>query len=147
MSRPFEAADPRSGIRDPGSEIRDPRSGIRDPGSGSGIRDLAAKSARHYSWSSASWPDRSGRRGGTSENALTVAAECFPPWQYPRNTMNKFNRREFIQRTTLAFASGATLLPSGLGFAADTKGRQMTMDLVCGAIGVSANQREAAELA
>ena len=61
--------------------------------------------------------------------------------------MKTFNRREFIQRTTLTLAAGATLLPPGLGFAADTKGRRMTMDLLCGAIGVSANQREAAELA
>lgn len=61
--------------------------------------------------------------------------------------MKTFNRREFIQRTTLSLAAGAALLPSGFGFAADGKGRRMTMDLMCGAIGVSANQREAAELA
>ncbi len=61
--------------------------------------------------------------------------------------MNTFNRREFIQHTTLALAAGATLLPASLGYAADTNGRRMTMDLLCGAIGVSANQREAAELA
>ena len=61
--------------------------------------------------------------------------------------MKTFNRREFIQRTVLTLASSAALLPAELSSAADAKVRRMTMDLVCGAIGVSANQREAAELA
>lgn len=39
------------------------------------------------------------------------------------------------------------MVPAGLSHAAEAKSRRMTMDLVCGAIGVSANQREAAELA
>jgi len=60
--------------------------------------------------------------------------------------MNQLNRRQFISRTTLAALVGSA--PSG-GFsdAAEVKPRKMTIDLVCGNIGVSANQREAIELA
>jgi len=61
--------------------------------------------------------------------------------------MRTLNRRAFIQQTTLILAAGPALLPANVGFSADMKNRRMTMDLVCGAIGVSANQREAAELA
>jgi sugar phosphate isomerase/epimerase len=61
--------------------------------------------------------------------------------------MNHLNRREFIRRTiqgSLVAAAGA--LGSG-AWASDGKGRKMTIDLVCGCIGVSANQKEAIELA
>jgi sugar phosphate isomerase/epimerase len=61
--------------------------------------------------------------------------------------MKTINRRTFLQHTTLTLAAGAAFLPETVGFAADLKNRRMTMDLVCGAIGVSANQREAGELA
>ena len=47
------------------------------------------------------------------------------------------SRREFIQQTALTLSAGASLLSPVSGFAADSKGRRMTMDLVCGAIGVS----------
>jgi sugar phosphate isomerase/epimerase len=62
--------------------------------------------------------------------------------------MNELNRREFIRNTTLTslataawFAAGA---PAG---AAKGKKRKMTLDLVCGNIGVAAKQPEAIEFA
>ncbi|HWX21275.1 MAG TPA: sugar phosphate isomerase/epimerase family protein [Candidatus Binatia bacterium] len=60
--------------------------------------------------------------------------------------MNQLNRRQFIHRTTLASLAGGAFLPS-FSKAAEVKRRKMTRDLVCGNIGVSANQREAIELA
>lgn len=60
--------------------------------------------------------------------------------------MNQLTRRQFISRTALtALAGGA--LSSGLSNAAEVKPRKMTIDLVCGNIGISAGQREAIELA
>src|SRR5579872_3993026 len=62
--------------------------------------------------------------------------------------MNSFTRREFIERTlTASLATGAGLTTIFAVQAAEAKSRKMTIDLVCGAIGVSANQREAIELA
>ncbi|HZR20117.1 MAG TPA: sugar phosphate isomerase/epimerase family protein [Verrucomicrobiae bacterium] len=61
--------------------------------------------------------------------------------------MNHLNRREFIGRTLQASLI-VTAGPLGSAVvASDAKGRKMTIDLVCGCIGVSANQREAIELA
>jgi sugar phosphate isomerase/epimerase len=60
--------------------------------------------------------------------------------------MNQLNRRQFIHQTTLASLAGGALL-AGFSNAAEVKRRKMTMDLVCGNIGVSANQKEAIELA
>src|ERR1035437_645592 len=60
--------------------------------------------------------------------------------------MHQPNRRQFIQQTTIASLAGGALL-AGLSGAAEAKQRKMSMDLVCGNIGVSANQREAIELA
>lgn len=60
--------------------------------------------------------------------------------------MHQPNRRQFIQQTTIACLAGGALL-AGLSGAAEAKQRKMSMDLVCGNIGVSANQREAIELA
>jgi sugar phosphate isomerase/epimerase len=62
--------------------------------------------------------------------------------------MSLLARREFLQHT-LAVAAGVAV---GLDVqhsarAAEPKNRKMTIDLLCGAIGVSANQREAIELA
>jgi len=61
--------------------------------------------------------------------------------------MNESNRREFIRRTTLTSLAAGALLPAALGNAAESNRRKMTIDLMCGSIGVSANQREAIELA
>lgn len=62
--------------------------------------------------------------------------------------MNLLDRRGFLQRTvtaSLAFGAGLT---GALGRgASEGKPRKMTIDLLCGAIGVSANQREAIDLA
>jgi sugar phosphate isomerase/epimerase len=60
--------------------------------------------------------------------------------------MKPLNRRQFISQTTLAALVGG-LLSGRPGEAAERKPRKMTMDLVCGNIGISANQREAIELA
>ena len=60
--------------------------------------------------------------------------------------MNQLKRRQFIHQTTLASLAGSAFL-ANLSIAAEVKQRKMTMDLVCGNIGVSANQREAIELA
>lgn len=59
--------------------------------------------------------------------------------------MNTFTRRDFLQRT-LAASFAASAAVSNLA-ASESKPRKMTIDLVCGAIGVSAGQREAIELA
>ncbi|HTL18581.1 MAG TPA: sugar phosphate isomerase/epimerase family protein [Patescibacteria group bacterium] len=62
--------------------------------------------------------------------------------------MNRLSRRAFIQRSLIASAAaGAGALPCLAAGASDPKTRKMTIDLVCGAIGVSANQHEAIELA
>ncbi|HWI56532.1 MAG TPA: twin-arginine translocation signal domain-containing protein, partial [Bacillota bacterium] len=62
--------------------------------------------------------------------------------------MNELTRRQFLHRTALASVAGGTLLAGFSGLSApEGKKRKMTIDLVCGAIGVSANQREAIELA
>ena len=62
--------------------------------------------------------------------------------------MNRMNRRQFMETTTLAALAG------GLGWAeatrvsgAEPSSRRMTMDLVCGNIGVSAGQKESIDLA
>jgi sugar phosphate isomerase/epimerase len=60
--------------------------------------------------------------------------------------MNQLNRRQFINQTAFASLAGSALL-GGLANAAEATQRKMTMDLVCGNLGVSANQREAIELA
>ena len=62
--------------------------------------------------------------------------------------MRNLSRREFVRRTaavSLALGLGAATAP-GAG-AAEVKNRKMTIDLVCGSIGVSANQTEAIDLA
>jgi sugar phosphate isomerase/epimerase len=62
--------------------------------------------------------------------------------------MSNLSRREFMQRTVIAsVAVGAGLEEPARLQAAEVKTRHMTIDLVCGAIGVSAKQREAIELA
>jgi hypothetical protein len=60
--------------------------------------------------------------------------------------MKPFNRREFLHTTTLAALAGGTLLARWAPAEAAPR-RKMTIDLVCGNIGVSANQREAIDLA
>jgi sugar phosphate isomerase/epimerase len=60
--------------------------------------------------------------------------------------MHQPNRRQFIHQTTIASLAGGALFAS-FSDAAEVKQRKMTIDLVCGNIGVSANQREAIELA
>jgi sugar phosphate isomerase/epimerase len=62
--------------------------------------------------------------------------------------MKDLTRRDFLQRTfTTSVAVGTGLAANVPAAAAESRNRKMTMDLVCGAIGVSANQREAIELA
>lgn len=62
--------------------------------------------------------------------------------------MGDLTRRDFIRQTiTASLAVAAGSLPVSTGAASDAKNRKMTIDLLCGAIGVSANQREAIELA
>ena len=56
------------------------------------------------------------------------------------------NRRQFIHQATIASLGGVAFF-AGLSDAAEVKQRKMTIDLVCGNIGVSANQGEAIELA
>src|SRR5262245_20040261 len=62
--------------------------------------------------------------------------------------MNRTTRREFLKNVSVSAVGAASIIA---GFnrvaAAGTRKRKMTMDLVCGNIGVSANQREAIELA
>jgi len=62
--------------------------------------------------------------------------------------MNKLSRRTFLHKTAQSTLMG-TLLASGLFnlSGAEMKKRKMTLDLVCGNIGVSASQLEAIELA
>ena len=60
--------------------------------------------------------------------------------------MHQPNRRQFIHQTTIVSLGGVACFAS-LSNAAEVKPRKMTIDLVCGNIGVSANQREAIELA
>jgi sugar phosphate isomerase/epimerase len=59
--------------------------------------------------------------------------------------MIPLNRRQFISQTTLASLAGSAFLARS-SIAAEVT-RKMTIDLVCGNLGVSANQREAIELA
>jgi sugar phosphate isomerase/epimerase len=62
--------------------------------------------------------------------------------------MSMTPRRTFIRSTALASLSGFALVSAGvLPAAEEQKKRRMTIDLVCGAIGVSANQREAIDMA
>jgi sugar phosphate isomerase/epimerase len=60
--------------------------------------------------------------------------------------MQQPNRRQFIHQTTIASLAGGAFFAS-LSGGAEVNQRKMTIDLVCGNIGVSANQREAIELA
>ena len=60
--------------------------------------------------------------------------------------MHQPNRRQFIHQATIASLAGGAFFAS-FSDAAEVKPRKMTMDLVCGNIGVSASQREAIELA
>jgi sugar phosphate isomerase/epimerase len=60
--------------------------------------------------------------------------------------MHQPNRRQFIHQTTIASLAGGAFF-ARFSDAAEVKPRKMTIDLVCGNIGVSANQREAIELA
>jgi sugar phosphate isomerase/epimerase len=60
--------------------------------------------------------------------------------------MHQCNRRQFIHQTAIASLAGGALF-AGSSHAAELKQRKMTIDLVCGNIGVSADQREAIELA
>lgn len=60
--------------------------------------------------------------------------------------MHQPNRRQFIHQATIASLAGGAFF-AGLSDAAEAKPRKMTIDLVCGNIGVSAHQREAIELA
>ena len=60
--------------------------------------------------------------------------------------MTRLNRRQFIRRTATTSLAGAALL-NRLSWAAEAPRRKWTMDLVCGNIGISANQKEAIELA
>ncbi len=59
--------------------------------------------------------------------------------------MDPINRRSFL--SSLAAGAGVALAASGNALWAAEKKRKFTMDLVCGAIGVRANQREAIRLA
>lgn len=64
------------------------------------------------------------------------------------NQRNLLNRRQFIRNTALTSLAGAALLAAAVQpTATEAKKRKMTMDLVCGNLGVSASQREAVELA
>lgn len=66
----------------------------------------------------------------------------------PPFTMSKLNRRTFLHRTwQSALAAGLSARSLFSLAAAETATRKMTMDLVCGNIGVSASQTEAVELA
>ena len=62
--------------------------------------------------------------------------------------MHPLSRRDFVRNTVVAAVGlGAVVLDLSTTRASDAKKRKMTIDLVCGAIGVSANQREAIDLA
>jgi sugar phosphate isomerase/epimerase len=74
-----------------------------------------------------------------------------PAFQFADNWfhMNNSTRRDFLHTTGMGLLAGAVCaagIPSVFA-AGETRGRRMTRDLVCGAIGVQAKQREAAELA
>ncbi len=60
--------------------------------------------------------------------------------------MRLVNRRKFGHALGFAALAGPIFLVGTTGWA-ESKKRRMTMDLVCGNIGISANQREAIELA
>lgn len=67
---------------------------------------------------------------------------------FPFQAMNHLSRRDFIRSSvTAAAVVGAGPLLRQTASALDAKNRRMTIDLLCGAIGVSANQTEAIELA
>ena len=62
--------------------------------------------------------------------------------------MRNLTRREFIEAGSIAtVAALASPLAMSKAVAYDAQSRKMTIDLVCGAIGVSADQRQAIELA
>jgi sugar phosphate isomerase/epimerase len=61
--------------------------------------------------------------------------------------MNPITRRQFLENAALLAAAGNGLLRSSNAQAADAVPRKMTIDLVCGSIGVSANPRQAIEFA
>src|SRR5579864_1324259 len=62
--------------------------------------------------------------------------------------MKKLTRRQFMLQTAAAsVAIGTSLAANRAAWGAEPAKRKMTIDLVCGAIGVSANQGEAIELA
>ena len=62
--------------------------------------------------------------------------------------MKSINRRQFIGQTTALTMAAGTLISHSIGaIGAGVVKRKMTLDLVCGCIGVSANQREAIDLA
>jgi sugar phosphate isomerase/epimerase len=61
--------------------------------------------------------------------------------------MQNLTRRDFIRSGTIASVAALAGPWASKALAFDAKNRKMTIDLVCGAIGVSANQPEANELA
>ncbi len=62
--------------------------------------------------------------------------------------MNEINRREFVRKAAILTLASGTFIPTlPPAASAESPKRKMTIDLVCGNIGVSANQREAIELA
>ncbi len=62
--------------------------------------------------------------------------------------MKNLNRRDFIQKTMQSMTAAGALTTGILSLAAaETKKCKMTMDLVCGNLGVNATQREAIGLA
>jgi sugar phosphate isomerase/epimerase len=61
--------------------------------------------------------------------------------------MNNFTRREFLNKSALSLAAGAACGSLVFPARAAASQRKMTMDLMCGAIGVSARQTEAIDLA
>src|SRR5258708_24874990 len=62
--------------------------------------------------------------------------------------MNNLTRRDFVRSAiTASVIAGASPLAISEAMALDAKNRKMTIDLLCGAIGVSATQTEAIELA
>ena len=61
--------------------------------------------------------------------------------------MTEINRRGFLRTTTLASLSAAGVCLTGGRVVAGEEKRKFTMDLVCGAIGVRADQEQAIDLA
>jgi sugar phosphate isomerase/epimerase len=62
--------------------------------------------------------------------------------------MNHLNRREFLHQSLFSSAVACATAGGWIGLeGAELSKRRMTIDLVCGNLGVSANQREAIELA